>query len=309
MAEVRDNAGGDASPTKIWAPAVNERMLKLVILDVEGVLTLPGGGQYPWPLDDLARVRRFLEAASLPCVLCTGRQQPYGEAVIQGLNLFSPLSDPQRAAVRERGGPELLAWPSIMENGAYFYDPLAKRPLPHPDLTPERAHLLQRVRTDILWPLARETGAVVEAGKDFSISVNPPPVSRSSSERQSTAEFAPVVVAALAEFADELEIKASLSAIDITPRNISKASAVRLLLHWLGLAPRDVLGVGDTKADELWLQEVGWRATPANGRVALSGMHYYATGEVAAGLLEILEHARTNNWGAPGPSESTRAEG
>lgn len=271
--------------------------LKLVILDVEGVLTLPGGGQYPWPLADLARVRRFLEAAARPCVLCTGRQQPYGEAVIQGLNLFSPLSGEQRAEVVSRGGPELLAWPSIMENGAYFYDPLAKRPFPHPDLTPERARVLQHVRAEILWPLAQGTGAVVEAGKDFSLSVNPPPVRPGSSERQTTAEFKPVVEAALAEFADQLEIKSSLSAVDITPRGISKASAVRLLLHWLGLAPHEVLGVGDTKADELWLQEVGWRATPANGREALPGMHYYAETEVAAGLLEILEHAQRAAWG------------
>jgi hypothetical protein len=271
--------------------------LKLVILDVEGVLTLPGGGQYPWPLSDLARVRQFLEDAAQPCVLCTGRQQPYGEAVIQGLNLFSPLSEELRADVVSRGGPELLAWPSVMENGAYFYDPLAKRPFPHPDLTPERARVLQRVRTEILWPLAQETGAVVEAGKDFSLSINPPPLSRGSSERQSTAEFTPVVKAVLAEFADQLEIKASLSAVDITPRGVSKASAVQLLLHWLGLAPHEVLGVGDTKADELWLQEVGWRAAPANGREALPGMHYYATAEVAAGLLEILEYAQRNAWG------------
>jgi len=272
-------------------------MLKLVILDVEGVLTLPGGGQYPWPLDDLGRVRRYLEATALPCVLCTGRQQPYGEAVIQGLNLFSRLPAEQAADVIRRGGPELLAWPSIMENGAYFYDPLAKRPFPHPDLTPERVQVLQRLRTEVLRPLALETGAVIEAGKDFSVSINPPPLTRNNSERQSTAEFAPIVEAALAGFAEAVEVKSSASAVDITPRGISKASAVGLLLHWLGLAPMDVLGVGDTRADELWLREVGWRAAPANGREALPGMDYYAKGEVAAGLLEILEHAHNNAWG------------
>lgn len=273
-------------------------MLRLVILDVEGVLTLPGGGQYPWPLDALARVRAFLEHSDLACVLCTGRQQPYGEAIIQGLNLFTALTEEQRAAVLRRGGPELIGWPSIMENGAYFYDPLAKRPFPHPDLTPERVQALQRIRTEVLWPLAQETEAVIEAGKDFSVSVNPPPVTRGSSERQSTAEFLPRVEALLAEFSDALEIKASASAVDITPCGISKASAVRLLLQWLGLRNDEVLGVGDTRADELWLQEVGWRAAPANGRAALPGMDYYAQSEVAAGLLEILEHARNSSWGA-----------
>jgi hydroxymethylpyrimidine pyrophosphatase-like HAD family hydrolase len=275
-------------------------MLRLVVLDVEGVLTLPGGGQYPWPVDDLLRVRQYLEAAALPGVLCTGRQQPYGEAIIQALNLFSPLTSDQQAAVVRRGGPELLAWPSVMENGAYFYDPVAKRPFPHPELTAERREVLQHLRAEVLWPLAQEVGAVVEAGKDFSVSLNPPPRCPGSSERQSTAEFAPVVEAALGAFAEQVEVKASVSAIDITPRGISKASAVRLLLRWMGLAPAAVLGVGDTRADELWLQEVGWRAAPANGRDALPGMHYYAESEVAAGLLEILQHAQRRGWGEGG---------
>lgn len=263
--------------------------IRLVILDVEGVITLPGGGQFPWPLEDLLAVRQFLAGSPAACVLCTGRQQPYGEAVIQALNLFRPLTPEVRKRVRERSGEDLLAWPSVLENGAYFYDPLAKRPIPHPALTPERTQVLSRMRSEVLVPLAAKTGAVVEAGKDYCVSVNPPPLRPGSSERQSTAEFAPVVEAALAGYLDQIEVKCSVSAVDITPRGISKASAVRLLLDWTGLAPAEVLGVGDTRADEAWLREVGRRAAPANGREALPGLDYYAPEPVAAGLLDILQ--------------------
>lgn len=274
--------------------------IKLVILDVEGVITLPGGGQFSWPLEDLLAVRRFLETSPVACVLCTGRQQPYGEAVIQALNLFRSVPADVRARARERTGEDLLAWPSVLENGAYFYDPLAKRPIPHPALTPERTQVLSRMRVEVLIPLAAETGAVVEAGKDYCVSVNPPPVSPGSSERQSTAEFAPVIEAALSRYLDEIEVKYSVSAVDITPRGVSKASAVRLLLDWTGLRPEEVLGVGDTKADEAWLREVGWRAAPANGREALPGMHYYSPESVAAGLLDILHRLAANDYAGIG---------
>ncbi|HEU4753348.1 MAG TPA: HAD family hydrolase [Armatimonadota bacterium] len=271
-------------------------MIRLLILDVEGVLTLPGGGQHPWPLADLLHVRTALQAAPFATVLCTGRQQPYGEAVIQALDLFSPLSPEEREQVRAAGGPELLSWPSIVENGAYFYDPLAKRALPHPALTPERIQRLQRLKAEVLLPLAAETGAVIEAGKDLSISLNPPPLAPGGSERQATAAFRPVVEAALAAYAGEIEIKHSHSAIDITPRGVSKASAVRLLMQWTGLRPEEVVGVGDTRADEEWLAEVGWRAAPANGREALPDLHYYAPREVAAGLLDILARLRAQGF-------------
>ena len=79
-------------------------------------------------------------------------------------------------------------------------------------------------------------------------------------------------------------------------RGVSKASAVRLLLEWMGLAPEEVLGVGDSGADAAWLREVGWRAAPANGREHLPGLHYYAPRPVAQGLLDILEHLRSREY-------------
>jgi hypothetical protein len=59
--------------------------------------------------------------------------------------------------------------------------------------------------------------------------------------------------------------------------------------------------VGDTRADEAWLAEVGWRATPANGRANLPGLDFYAPGEVAVGLLEILQEAAAHGFERVGP--------
>jgi hypothetical protein len=268
--------------------------VRLVVLDVEGVLTLPGGSQHPWPLGEWLVIRRFLADCPVACVLCTGRQAPYGEAVIQALDAYSPLPAEIRERALARSGHDFLAWPSVLEHGAYFYDPLAKRAVPHPVLTPERTTELGRIRAEILTPLAARTGAQLEAGKDFCLSLNPPPIAPGSAERQSTDTFRPAVDAALAPFSDLVEVSHSKSAVDITPRGISKASAVRLLLDWTGLASEQVLGVGDTRADAGWLAEVGWRAAPANGREALPGMHYYSPFEVAEGLLDILRRLAEN---------------
>jgi hydroxymethylpyrimidine pyrophosphatase-like HAD family hydrolase len=65
-------------------------------------------------------------------------------------------------------------------------------------------------------------------------------------------------------------------------------------LERTGLAREDVLGVGDTGADEAWLREVGWRAAPANGREALPGLHYYSPYAVTRGLLDILRRVEAS---------------
>src|SRR5205807_4442000 len=122
----------------------------------------------------------------------------YGEAVIQALDLFRALPADAAAHARTGVAPALQGWPSILENGGYLYDPLAKRPVPHPAIAPETRRLLRAIRKEALEPLMEETGAHLDVGKDFCLSVNPPPVAPGSRERQATAAFLPVVQHALA---------------------------------------------------------------------------------------------------------------
>jgi hydroxymethylpyrimidine pyrophosphatase-like HAD family hydrolase len=272
-------------------------MLRLIILDIEGVVTAAGGSQFPWPLAEMAEARRLLEESPVPCVLCSGRQVPYGEAVAQALNLFRSRPEDARAAARQRGAPELFGWPSVLENGAYLYDAVQKRPLPHPTLTPARIQRLHALRAERIDPLMARTGANLDVGKDFCVSINPPPAAPGARERMATDTFRTVVEEELADALDELEIKHSASAIDITPRGVSKASGVQVALEWTGLSPEDVLGVGDTVADQEWLAGVGWTATPGNGRQALPGLRYYAASDSTRGLVEILTRLREHDYG------------
>lgn len=264
-------------------------MLRLLILDVEGVVGPAGGSQYPWDLAALAEVRALLDAAPVPAVLCTGRQAPYAEAVIQALGLLRPA--PPSGA---RPTPEFLGWPSIVENGACFLDPLAKRLIPHPALGAAPENLQRRLRA-LLAPL-EATGAVIEAGKEYTLSLNPPPVHPGDRERMRPAAWLPEVAAALTDLAGEVDLKASESAVDLTPRGIGKAQAVRTLREWFGLAAGEVAGVGDSAADAAWLAKVGWRAAPANGRTALPGLDFYASEPEARGLALILRRLAALDW-------------
>src|SRR4051794_22653794 len=235
-----------SQPQRSGSRSLRTGMIRLLVLDVEGVITLPGGSQYPWPLEEMLAVRRSLAEASFGCILCTGRQVPYGEAVIQALDLFQPLSADGAAPASRTGAPALQGWPSILENGGYLYDPLAKRPFPHPAITPATQRLLREIRDRVLDPLMEESGAHLDVGKHFCLSINPPPAAPGSRERQATAAFLPVVAQALAPYRDAVEVAHSASAIDVTPRGVSKASALRVVMEWTGLRREEVAGVGDT---------------------------------------------------------------
>ena len=67
-----------------------------------------------------------------------------------------------------------------------------------------------------------ESGAHLDVGKHFCLSINPPPLAPGSRERHATGDFLPVVEQALAPYRAEVEVAHSASAIDITPRGVSR---------------------------------------------------------------------------------------
>jgi len=262
--------------------------VRLVVLDVEGVITRAGGSHEPWPLEEIVALRDLIAGTPLAVVLCTGRQVPYGEAIVQALGLLRPLpaSIRQRVAARGLG---FAGWPSVLENGAYLYDALGRCAIALPSAHPGALEDLPRLRRDLLAPLVEETGATFEPGKDVCISINPPPVRPGAIERVPTDEFRPVVDERLRGHDSLIEVSHSKSAIDITPKGISKASGVGQLLDCLGLGPDEVLGVGDTRADAAWLSMLRWQATPSNGREALPHVAYHAPHPDVGGLIDILK--------------------
>lgn len=65
---------------------------KTIFCDIEGCITLSGGGRISWPLEEMGALRNLIATAreripDFRFVLCSGRQAPYVEAVLQALGL------------------------------------------------------------------------------------------------------------------------------------------------------------------------------------------------------------------------------
>ena len=265
--------------------------IRLVVLDIEGVL-LPAGADAPWDWARLGAVRGLLEGLPLAVVLCSGRQLPFGEALLYDLNLLRPLPEALAARFTVRLGRVVRGWLSIFEGGALFYDPLTRTAFPHPYLGahPELWTALHEVR-QLVEQLCTVTAATLEPGKQFCLSLNPP-FGPDGEARVDIAAFATHVTDELATYQRQglIHVTHSASAVDITPQGISKASAVRWLLETAALAPDEVLGVDDSAAGAEWLKVVGSRATPANGADELRALlHYQSPFPTVAGTLDILQ--------------------
>src|SRR4030042_3180532 len=82
-----------------------KKMIKLIVCDSEGCLT--SNKKQPIDTGTLVKLQAYCELARRgekpPLVLCTGRPQPYAEAILQHLDAFFPN------------------FPSVVEKRFFFY--------------------------------------------------------------------------------------------------------------------------------------------------------------------------------------------
>lgn len=270
--------------------------IKLVIADIEGVITDASGAKAPLDLKSISDIRKITDTAPIGFCLCSGRQVPFGDAICVLLNFLKEMPAKNLQNFENKSGQKFIGFPSVLENGAYFWDPVSKKSLPHPLLNKGKISQLLNLKHDVILPLIDKTKAQLEPGKDFSISFNPPIIDTKSSDRENTDVYGPIVKKEIEKYLDLVEIKWSRSAIDITPKGISKASGIRTVIDWLGLESKEILGVGDSGGDEDWLKAVGVKAAPSNGKEFLKGMDYYADYESSAGFAQILKRLKDNNY-------------
>lgn len=239
--------------------------IRAVFLDLEGCVTPASGGTVAWELWQMERLRIQMDRfkPGLRVCLCTGRQAPYVEAVIQALGLLHEL-------------------PHIVENGAILYYANTKAWETSPLLDGAKLDALLRIRPFLVeW--TRDLGGQVELGKEFSLSLNPPPsvtieaFFRDVVDIISDCEYGP----------DILHLAHSKSAVDITPAGVNKGSAIA---HWIELVghPADQLAaIGDTPGDFPALETVGMPMCPANATKEVKALVLERGGYVS-GLTETL---------------------
>ncbi len=237
--------------------------MKKILLDIDGCIT-DGKGQ-PIDLVALQKLKQLiyqLEAEQhITTALCTGRSALYVEAIAQML--------------------AIQGW-CICENGAYLYHTVTEAMIFHPNVTTASRQHLQKIKQRLTTETQLTSVSKIELGKEVCISLNP---------------VGNVTIEALYELIkshfnlSDLHIAHSTTAVDITPKDINKGSALQLLCEQERLDVAEILGVGDTMGDLSFLQLCGQVACPDNAINKIKAMSAFSSKlDSTQGLIAIYEH-------------------
>lgn len=247
-------------------------MISLFVLDIDGCITMPF--QTPdWQalsklreLNDLSRSDAFVPALSI----CSGRPQPYVEAVGQWLGMYKPL---------------------IFESGGGMFDP-RNVSLHWPDiLTHEKEVLIKEIRkwvaADII---GKQEGAVSEFTKRTDVGIIHP-------EEAAIIRMYEKVCERVGSDYPDFEVHRTEISINIIMKGANKGSGLRWLSRVCDVPLSGIAYIGDSSGDIPALEIAGMGFTPANGISRLKHMPGVrtTTGKATEGVIEAYEYIISQN--------------
>jgi HAD superfamily hydrolase (TIGR01484 family) len=241
---------------------------KLIIADVDGCLVPETSAA--WDFEPLAQLVRLIRAANAgesqlpPLTLCTGRPQPYVEALMKVLDIRVP---------------------AICESGAILYSLSDNRARYGPKVTPSKVEGLRDLRRWIEHALLRNrTDVVIQAGKEAQISLycgDPAALPPFQTAIEKEAEIRGV----------DLDVSASHYYLNLSLKGVDKGAALRALLKELRIDAKETAAVGDTIGDISLRDVCSWFAAPANAQEAIRKVaDYVSPHEDTKGFSDILEN-------------------
>ena len=232
--------------------------MRALFCDIDGCL---GPGKHlALDLEGLAQVRgliKRLAARDVSFHLCTGRPQPYAEAMSQVLDVQTPF---------------------ICENGAMIFTPETDRETRM--ISESDLEALQALRA----ALAPE-GFIFEVGNEYSLCLSWAGITIAPQ-----AEIVARRVALQARYAKfDLNWTNSHTSIDVTPKGVSKQSAVAAMLVQIGVRKEQAIGIGDSHNDLKMLGFVGHPMCPANASPEVkAASKTIASQPQVAGVVELM---------------------
>ncbi|PIU62264.1 MAG: hypothetical protein COS84_10530 [Armatimonadetes bacterium CG07_land_8_20_14_0_80_40_9] len=214
-------------------------MIKVVVMDIDGCLT-PGEVE-EIDLGVLKKLREYNQRSKddplIPAItFCTGRPQPYLEAMHQMLSGYLP-------AIYESGGG------MYFPQGYYFRT--------NPKITESLRQELGRITNLVEERIAKLGIAKIQPGKETSLSLYPTPGYSTSKVLKITSQL----------FKEEnlsYSLVDGLSCINILPPRVDKGEGVRWLSRVMKIRLNDLAGIGDSDGDLPFLRLVGAGACPRN---------------------------------------------
>lgn len=237
--------------------------VRLILCDIDGCLN--SGFSTPLDLPALTRIAdriSQLRSRGIVTTLCTGRPAPYAQAIAQALGITATM---------------------VVENGAALFDPLSGQCTTL--ASPSEKAALDSFGTTLIAHPDWSRRLTREIGKQSCLSLNGPEISdRSPAEIRALMGQLKALTGA-----DQFDWSHSSTAIDITPKGISKASGAERLLDAVDLTWGHVAAIGDSTNDVPVLKRAATSLCPANADAETKkGATFISSNRYAEGVNELL---------------------
>ncbi len=239
--------------------------IRLVVVDIDGCLT-PGEAQ-PWDFSVLQFVAEWnrkarADARQFAVTLCTGRQEPYVEAMMQAIDAHAP---------------------GIYENGGGLYFPTEYRFAENPAVGAKGRETIAKAREMIAKEIVETGLGQFQPGKEVSLTLYP---ARAGVTFEQLAEIAR---RALDGKVDGLKIMPLVTSVDIVLDGVDKGAGVEWLSREMNIPIAQIGGIGDSSGDLPFLRRIGFSAAPANAADDVKrAVQYVSPFEDGKAVIDIL---------------------
>ncbi|PHQ99706.1 MAG: hypothetical protein COB39_02100 [Marinosulfonomonas sp.] len=236
----------------------------IIFCDIDGCLN--AGKHVALDLDALGHIRAQISTlADLGVMfsLCTGRPQPYAEAMAQILDVQTPF---------------------VCEHGAMVFDPKTEQVFPMPEK--RDLQVMADLRRHLQTIVGQENTHTFEPGNEFGLCLTGPGIIEKS-------------YAEISAIKDDYQARCSTydviwapsnCAVDISPKGISKQTGAAWLLERFGAAKYTTYAIGDSAGDFAVLSFVDHAMCPENAAPEVKKMcPTIAKSPTAMGVVEILD--------------------
>lgn len=258
--------------TRASSSPTARRRFDLVICDIDGCLSPEGNA--PVNVDLLAQISAYNRDAiktgqTAPLTLCSGRPQPFGEAMCKLLGI--------------------VGVPCVFENGAWLYRLDTNLYALDPSITSEHLAAVQAlsrwVTSEYGSPRAGkpgDPGVTQQPGKAASVSLYHPDT-----------EYLRSLMRALAEQCRRagwpIRVSMTWLYINLDLAHVSKGSGLDRLLRETNIPKDRIAGIGDTMSDLPIRERSAYFACPANAHDDIKNFADYVSPHAeAAGVLDAL---------------------
>ena len=112
--------------------------------------------------------------------------------------------------------------------------------------------------------------------------------------------FDKIAQAVIRDQALDLQVILNKGSVMVLPIGVNKKTGLNAALAELGIAPQQVVGVGDAENDYAFLEECGWSAAVANALPSLKAMvDFTTTASHGKGVVELIEMILENRLVSP----------